>query len=688
MVKLLSLRAVFAHASRLRQVADPSPVVTISLYRLLLAILQRSQGGSPSVAQWRALLARGAWDDATQEALDDYLTRWHARFDLFDLEHPFYQTAGLRESERTGAASVLVHQRASTRNKPLLFDHTTRDRAWLTPAAAACALLAQQNFAVGGLISYDAKREPLANKITKMAPLLGVTVCLVRGRSLFETLLLNWVGADHDSSSERSDERGDGQSGGLAADLPADLPAWERDQPTAPETRAPDGLVDLLTWQSRRIRLIPGAVPAAFVEEAAEAQTGAQTGAQSGVRTRVTARESTVVERAILMKGYQLDPTFDRSQVETMVPFYLPARFRTPTSASASSTMPPSDAVSNPPAESGAENGAAALADATGGGTGGGTGGASAAATGSARARRTVGRRTQGERQGQAEQAGAWAPQFALPGRAVWRDVAALLTSQPGARHRPRTLDWLRLALPDALSNAQSDQATSATVQLDVYSMTPDQAIIQDWRFDSLRLPLAFLTNERLIASLVEAVALAEAVGRLLGPGAILLSDRVSGRGVGRAPATRQQSDGQRVIVSSPVATLADALLSDDAAHPAERLERDHLIAHWDAVTPYWTSLTAPFHQLISRLATSRLAMSADRVSAEVSATSASEQARDQALLMWGRQVERAVRASFHRVVGGSALNAGAYRAGVIAQIRFDDCLAALLTPQEAIRYD
>ena len=40
-------------------------------------------------------------------------------------------------------------------------------------------------------------------------------------------------------------------------DRNGDIPAWERDEDTRPEDRSPNGYIDLLTWQSRRIRLHP-----------------------------------------------------------------------------------------------------------------------------------------------------------------------------------------------------------------------------------------------------------------------------------------------------------------------------------------------------------------------------------------------------------------------------------------------
>src|SRR5258708_9546636 len=130
--RLLSLRAVLAEAPRLANVADPSPAVTISLYRLLLAILHRSLDGPNSVGEWETIWQRGQWD---LDHINAYLDRWHDRFDLFDAQFPFYQTPDLK-FEEAPPASQLAHERASDRNRSLLFDHTSHDPS-LAPAEAA-----------------------------------------------------------------------------------------------------------------------------------------------------------------------------------------------------------------------------------------------------------------------------------------------------------------------------------------------------------------------------------------------------------------------------------------------------------------------------------------------------------------------------------------------------------------------
>ena len=87
----LGLRDALVKAHLVREVVSPSPLASVAIHRLMLAVLHRVFGPS-SASRWAELWAAGAWDSA---ALDAYFDRWRGRFDLFDPVHPFYQTAGL-----------------------------------------------------------------------------------------------------------------------------------------------------------------------------------------------------------------------------------------------------------------------------------------------------------------------------------------------------------------------------------------------------------------------------------------------------------------------------------------------------------------------------------------------------------------------------------------------------------------
>lgn len=270
----LSLRGALTRASEISEIADPSPLVTAALHRLLLAVLHRVFGPSSS-EDWSRLWARGAFDAG---ALDDYLGRWLHRFDLFDAHWPFYQVASLDFSYAVPIARLAHELARDTSNA--LFNHGPADARAMSPAKAARYLVAHQAFALGGLVSLERGQNPALFRSADAAPLAKGAVCLVKGRSLFETLLLNLhrYAPDEDVPCPCSGD---------------DRPAWERSEETRAEDRRPSGYLDLLTWQSRRIRLQP--------EESRDGQT--------------------VVPSVVIMKGSQFPDGFVRRNYETMLSF-------------------------------------------------------------------------------------------------------------------------------------------------------------------------------------------------------------------------------------------------------------------------------------------------------------------------------------------------------------------------------
>lgn len=274
--RALSLRETLARAPDIREIADASPLVTVTLHRLLLAVLHRVFGPR-SEEDWAGLWDAGRWD---QPALDRYLDAWRHRFDLFDEERPFYQT---REVDFAYERSIAFMVYGLTLgNYATLFDHSVESAPpVLSPAEAARHLVAFQSFALGGLVPLQRGEDPKLCKFADGAPLAKAAVSLVRGQTLFETLMLNL-------------HRYDG-----ARDIPfpfneeQDRPAWERDEPARPGDRRPDGYLDLLTWQSRRVRLHPETAP-------------------SG---------ETVVRYAVTMKGYQFPDGWHLRDSETMAAF-------------------------------------------------------------------------------------------------------------------------------------------------------------------------------------------------------------------------------------------------------------------------------------------------------------------------------------------------------------------------------
>jgi CRISPR system Cascade subunit CasA len=238
----LSLRETLARALELVSITHDSPLVPVSVMRLLLAILHRVFG-PPDIASWARLWRSERFDMAP---LDAYFDHWRGRFDLFDAERPFYQDASISQS-LAGPVSKLVHSSASG-NNATLFDHSLDDdSAAITAQEAALQLVAHQTYAVGGLATPDPSLPK--SKYTEGSPTVKGVLCLVRGASLHQTLLLN-LRRYH-----------------AAQELPfggaEDMPSWERSESAQVRERMPSGWLDLLTWQSRRILLFPESDPVA-----------------------------------------------------------------------------------------------------------------------------------------------------------------------------------------------------------------------------------------------------------------------------------------------------------------------------------------------------------------------------------------------------------------------------------------
>ncbi|MGH9943936.1 MAG: type I-E CRISPR-associated protein Cse1/CasA [Pyrinomonadaceae bacterium] len=230
----LSLRDVLTRAHELREMFDSSPLVTVALHRFLLALLHRAHDGPTSIEAWRALWSFSQFD---AEHINRYLDQWSRRFDLFDVKRPFYQMR-LPEDVKAHPVQALCHETASG-NNPTLFDHSHAGVPLaLTPAAAARQLIAFQSFALGGGVS-----QPFNFSDAMLAR--GYTL-LAQGDNLFETLMLNLLVYTNARPFPRLDDGGD-------------QPAWEVERPPTPDRAGtqPRGYVDYLTFQSRRVCLLP-----------------------------------------------------------------------------------------------------------------------------------------------------------------------------------------------------------------------------------------------------------------------------------------------------------------------------------------------------------------------------------------------------------------------------------------------
>lgn len=229
----LGLREALVSAHELRELHGESPLVVAALYRLLLAVLHRVFGPA-SYDEWGTLWRTGHWDAAR---LDAYLGKWQHRFDLFDAQRPFYQAADERVKPKSVAS--LIHDVASGNNATLFDHHIDGAGLALLPPQAARILVAAQAFGLAGLSG-------LKQKFTDGTCARGV-IFLAQGDNLFETLALNLIAYPALDTMNVIKSPPDAN----------DRPAWETDDPFTPERSVPRGYLDYLTWQNRRILLIP-----------------------------------------------------------------------------------------------------------------------------------------------------------------------------------------------------------------------------------------------------------------------------------------------------------------------------------------------------------------------------------------------------------------------------------------------
>lgn len=241
-----NLREVFANAPELSAIQCETPLVTISLYRLLIAILLaalRYANQAPRrVEEWAPLWRKRAFD---MDLCNNYFNILGDRFDLFHLNYPFYQNleARGRKDEQGNSFSKrmpdMMHEIAWG-NNPTLFDHHFESAGFaLSPAQAARRLVAIQAFGLSGTSG-----PPMPNYRT--APLVKSVILLAQGNNLFETLMLNLPLV---TKKEKND-----------------FPSWDTGKrPDWEDPRSADheegylprGMLDYLTWQNRLIWLKP-----------------------------------------------------------------------------------------------------------------------------------------------------------------------------------------------------------------------------------------------------------------------------------------------------------------------------------------------------------------------------------------------------------------------------------------------
>ncbi|MFI8927420.1 type I-E CRISPR-associated protein Cse1/CasA [Streptomyces sp. NPDC053474] len=231
-----------------------APTQRPAIYRqLLLPLVVDALGFPADATEWGRKFTAGRFRDEEREQLSTYLDAHHHLFDLFAADDPFAQVAGLTTSgDATKSAAVLVATAALGNNVPLFSSRTEGDPLELTPAQAARWLLHVHCWDTGA-IKTGATGDPntKAGKTTgnPVGPLGQLGVVMPLGTTVYETLLLNIPYGRQALKDDLPQWLRRAKDGEVAQTLSCATPAWT--------TRAGRGLLDVWTWQSRRVRLVP-----------------------------------------------------------------------------------------------------------------------------------------------------------------------------------------------------------------------------------------------------------------------------------------------------------------------------------------------------------------------------------------------------------------------------------------------
>ncbi len=242
-IRDVGLRELLLDAHNFREIAHDSPPFVASLLMVGVALLHSAWPGETTIEredEWERVWNLGRFD---ADVLEAYFQKWADRFDLFHPQFPFYQTAGMTMEKD----SALFRLALDENNAGMFANEANPEWQAPSPQIAAQLLLCIQSYAVGLGLTSNAKigAEVLETpRFTNGVLMSGLTIW-PSGATLFQTLMLNTV------PHERAED---------------DKPCWELDAPHLlrdTESKAGRrvepvrGICDLLTLQSRLIRLLP-----------------------------------------------------------------------------------------------------------------------------------------------------------------------------------------------------------------------------------------------------------------------------------------------------------------------------------------------------------------------------------------------------------------------------------------------
>ncbi|MFE9468969.1 type I-E CRISPR-associated protein Cse1/CasA [Streptomyces virginiae] len=240
-VREVGLRSALLDSQTFTGLAVELPTMTPVLLRQLLVPVVLDALGPIDAEAWADMLDEARFTPSQCADITQYLDEHRDSFRVFDDVRPFGQAAGLTHpKDVVKPVTELMPHVATGNNTPLRNASTDADPEPVPVGEAVRWMLHAQSWDTAGIKTAavgDPKVKAGKTTGTRVGLLGSLGVVTPIGSTLFETIVLNLpIGA-----------RPDG-----------DMPQWRRD-PQGPtwDERTPVGVLDLFTWQARRIRLIP-----------------------------------------------------------------------------------------------------------------------------------------------------------------------------------------------------------------------------------------------------------------------------------------------------------------------------------------------------------------------------------------------------------------------------------------------
>ncbi len=222
----LGIMEVLERAHELHGILDPSPLIQFGIYRLLVAFIMDAYDLRRR-DQLEDLLEKGRFDP---EVLKRYVAECGNCFDLFDDKKPFLQSPLDELLDREPKTISYLLQHLPSGSNRIHFHHLEAGTQAFSPAICARGLCTIAPFITKG-------GSGLAQSINGVPP----WYVQAKESNLFETLALNTIS--------------DALPKGMSRDGP---PAWRSQDMIYGKEVNSVSLLEGLTWQPRRIRLIPG----------------------------------------------------------------------------------------------------------------------------------------------------------------------------------------------------------------------------------------------------------------------------------------------------------------------------------------------------------------------------------------------------------------------------------------------